>query len=94
MQIGPLTLELVKPEKLEEQLVASTGFLVAEVRDHLSRAAIAGFVASALRPFVKDPPAMIAVGEAMDVANDLRRTAAARGKAFLLPNVPMSRNIQ
>ncbi len=31
-----------------------------------------------------DPPAMMAVGEAMDVANELRRTAAARGKAFAI----------
>jgi adenylate cyclase len=31
-----------------------------------------------------DPPTMMAVGEAMDVANELRRTAAARGKAFAI----------
>jgi hypothetical protein len=56
MKIGKLELELVKPEELDRQLLALTGCSAAEVFLQLEQAAIASSVASALRPFLQDPP--------------------------------------
>jgi hypothetical protein len=33
---------------------------------------------------MSDPPTVIAIGEAVDVANELRKTAAAQGKPFAI----------
>jgi hypothetical protein len=61
LQIGSLALEPAKPEKLDEQLVASTGCSAREVRELLTNAAVADWpradlVAAALLPFLKDAP--------------------------------------
>lgn len=65
MKIGDLTLELVKPEKLDEQLVAMTGCPAREMREHLTSAAIADYVGAALIPFVKEPPPRIVLAQAI-----------------------------
>lgn len=64
MKIGKMTLELLKePERIEEQLLAMTGSLVAEVREHLTHNPIASHVAAALIPFVKEAPARVYLAE-------------------------------
>lgn len=72
LRIGTLELELAEPEKLDEQLIAATGCPAREVREHLTGAAVAGFVASALRPFLKEAPAPIDLANAIAGAGVLR----------------------
>lgn len=70
MKVGRLNLKLARPtlEALEQQLGASIGCSAAEVEAMLPRAAIASFIASALVPFVKDPPPIPALARAIAAA--------------------------
>lgn len=60
MKIGKLTLVLAEPApdraELDRHMLAATGCSAEEVHGMLRSAAIAGFVAQSLTPFLKQPP--------------------------------------
>lgn len=65
MKIGDVDLELVRPENLDQQLVALTGCRAVEVHAQLANAAIADHVAAALLPFLNEPPARHLLAQAI-----------------------------
>jgi len=85
MRIGKLTLQLARPDDLDEQLLESTGCSAEEIRGHLAGPCPAGAVAAALLPFVQgERPVRHTLAEAIaaaDIADVRRRVLALYGAA-------------